>query len=576
VGGERTQVDALTNLPVGGENYSAVQRSSSTATAGNIRQVLLDDRTGEAVLAISKAGWANAQSQRLRELWAMEQQLAQRLVHDADALGTAARERGYLVAGGLLLVVAAILGGAIVMVVRISRRLRRTRYAALTAARIELPSAIASVTAARDASIVRAALTDSSNRIEAMLHSGTDEIGELANAFGAVHRQALRLAADQALLRMEVQAMFVALSRRGQTLVQRQIHLIDEFGRDETDPQNLAQLFALDHLAARMRRNEENLLVLAGGEPGRWITRPVATVDLIRASAQEIEEYRRIEVLDAPDVAIGPAVAGDVIHLLAELMENATSYSPPETTVRVLARHTAGGLAVTLADAGIGMPPERLGEANNRLAHPSALTSTLVGTMGLLVVARLAQRHGIRVSLDSTATAGTTATVVLPDRLLLPLTEEDRLYSGRWLRDLDASTVPSVVPAAAVTTLPPTPLPAAPVSAAPVSAAPMSVAQLPAAPMPAAALSAALAVPHQRTPLSLESRAMETTVPPISPESTSYTATGLPRRPQDTKLSEVDDSPPAPSTPDPEAIRARLSSLAGGIAAAQNEARSMS
>src|SRR5678815_4801957 len=153
------------------------------------------------------------------------------------------------------------------------------------------PTAISNVTTARDAGTVRAVLADSSARVDALLHSGPDEIGELATAFGAVHRQALRLAADQALTRMEVQAMFIALSRRGQTLVQRQIHLIDEFGRDETEPEALARLFALDHLAARMRRNEENLLVLAGGEPARWITRPVAIQDLVRASAQEIEEY---------------------------------------------------------------------------------------------------------------------------------------------------------------------------------------------------------------------------------------------------------------------------------------------
>ena len=186
------------------------------------------------------------------------------------------------------------------MAVRLSRRLRRTRHAALTAARVELPGAIANVIAARDADGVRAALTESSQRVDSMLTTGADEIGELSAAFGAIHRQALRLAADQALMRMEVQAMFIALSRRGQTLVQRQIHLIDEFGRDEADPDALERLFALDHLAARMRRNEENLLVLAGGEPGRWITRPVALHDLLRAAAQEIEEYRRVEVAEAP------------------------------------------------------------------------------------------------------------------------------------------------------------------------------------------------------------------------------------------------------------------------------------
>jgi hypothetical protein len=383
-----------------------------------------------------------------------------------------------------------------------------------------------------------------------LLHSGRDEIGELATAFGAVHRQALRLAADQALTRMEVQAMFIALSRRGQTLVQRQIHLIDEFGRDETEPDALARLFALDHLAARMRRNEENLLVLAGGEPARWITRPVAIVDLIRASAQEIEEYRRIDVRQVPDHAIGANVAGDTIHLLAELLENAASYSPPSSVVHVDARRTVQGLVISVRDEGIGMPPDRLAEANDRLEHPSALTSTLVGTMGLLVVARLAQRHGIAVRLDSTVTTGTTATVTLPDRLLMPLTPEDRLYSGRWLREpreFDASMLlsPAVVPAPAASTLPSLSLPPAPaLPALPAIAPPALPSPAPAAPPPAG--------------------------PPAG-----VTRTGLPRRPTSERPSEQDESPVPPSTPDPEAVRARLSSLASGIAAAnQDQSRS--
>jgi signal transduction histidine kinase len=565
VGAERTQVDALVNLSVGGESYATVQGSPGSADAGKMRQVLLDDRSGGVARTINESGWASAQSQRMQDLWSMEQDLGARLVVEADALGNAARERATLVAGGVLAVVAIVLVGAVGMVVRISRRLRQTRFAALRAARVELPNAIANVTAARDAVMVRAALTDSSSRVDRMLHSGPDEIGELSTAFGAVHRQALRLAADQALLRMEVQAMFVALSRRGQTLVQRQLHLIDEFGRHETDPDSLAKLFALDHLAARMRRNEENLLVLAGGEPGRWIIRPVAVVDLIRAAAQEIEEYRRVEVLDAPDLAVDASVAGDVIHLLAELLENATSYSPPATTVRVDARRSADGLLIKLTDEGIGMPADRLAEANNRLAHPSALTSTLVGTMGLLVVARLAQRHAISVNLESLATTGTTATVVLPDRLVMPLTEADRNYSARWLRELDTSTadtmgsLPIAVPAPAVTSLPPLAKP----------------------------------LPSLREPLPLESRPVPALEPPArseaavsdpSEEPAGFTASGLPRRPQETPPSEVERpaaASPMPAMPDPDAIRARLSSLAGGIAAAaaqqaQDEARSTS
>src|SRR6185436_12319552 len=144
-------------------------------------------------------------------------------------------------------------------------------------------------------------------------------------------------------------------------------------------PDALDRLFALDHLAARMRRNEENLLVLAGAEPARWVTTPVPVVDVIRAAAQEIEEYRRVSVTESPPMAIAAHVAGSIIHLLAELLENATSYSPPTTTVRVSARRSIDGLTITVYDEGIGMPPVKLAEANHRLARPSGLTSTLVG-----------------------------------------------------------------------------------------------------------------------------------------------------------------------------------------------------
>ena len=150
--------------------------------------------------------------------------------------------------------------------------------------------------------------------------TGTDEIGELGDAFGAFHRQALRLAADQAMLRMEVEAIFVALSRRGQTLAQRQIHLIDDFGRVEHDPQRLNRLYALDHLAARMRRNEENLLVLAGGEPGRRFVNAELLVDVVHAAAAEIDQYARVETNSIADLCVVAHAVGDVVHLLAELL----------------------------------------------------------------------------------------------------------------------------------------------------------------------------------------------------------------------------------------------------------------
>jgi signal transduction histidine kinase len=571
VGAEGAQVDALQHLQPGGDRYADLIRQDQVGNAAGIRQVVLDGRGAASALGTDPAVWAAAQGARVNGLFVAEQQLSADLGEQADGLGHAARERALLVGFLTLIVVLGTLFAATVTAVRISRQLRRTRAAALTAARFELPTAVRLVIAAHDAATVQSAMSTSHDRIDAMLTPGPDEIGELAAAFGAVHRQALRLAADQALLRMEVEAMFVALSRRGQTLVQRQIHLIDEFGRDEADPDALARLFALDHLAARMRRNEENLMVLAGGEPGRWITRPVAISDLIRAAAQEIEEYGRVQLSDTPAVAVVAHVAGDVIHLLAELLENATSFSPPQTRVTVGARQTMAGLAVTVVDAGIGMPADRLAEANERLARPSGLTSALVGTMGLLVVARLAQRHGVQVRLDATPAGGATASVVLPQKLTMPISAVQRLQPGRWLGPAHAGGSNTAPPTPAVTSLPPA-MPATPVTPAPWTMPAPSEMPAPSAvpaaaantwPVPAAApMPARTVAPTGRATVPLQRAAEDSplwTVP--DPE--------LPRRPADETVRTSKPRSPATDTPDPESVRARLSSLSNGIAAAQ-------
>jgi signal transduction histidine kinase len=558
VGSESKEVQDLVNMRPAGDLYEELMTEPGVATAASIRQVILDGHGTEAALRTDPQAWSAAQAQRVDGLWRIEQQLASALKDESARIGRAAREQTYLVgalSGGF---VAATLVGAAIMAIRISRRLRRTRYAALTAARIELPTAISHVIAARDATMVRAALTDSSGRIEAMLSSGSDEIGELSAAFGTVHRQALRLAADQAMLRMEVQALFVALSRRGQTLVQRQIHLIDEFGRDEADPEALAKLFALDHLAARMRRNEENLLVLAGGEPGRWITRPVAMVDLVRAAAQEIEEYRRIDLGEAAAVAVSAHIAGDAIHLLAELLENATTFSPPHTMVTVTARRDIGGMTIRVSDRGIGMPERQLAEANDRLTRPLSLTSSLVGTMGLLVVARLAQRHGIHVHLDAKPAGGATATVIIPDRYVLPLSAVDRLEPSRWQRELELTAEHTgELPAPAVTSLPA----AGPGIAAAIAPAPRNGVPAPATlPLPSA--------PTPPTP----SPGPWPRPPQLEPvHDLGRTAAGLPRRPTDDAMAFQPEIQAPPAMPDPELVRARLSSLATGLAAAQQD-----
>jgi len=202
------------------------------------------------------------------------------------------------------------------------------------------------------------------------------------------------------------------LARRIRTLVERQLRLLDEFERTETDPAELARLFSLDHLAARMRRNGENLLVLAGGEPSRGAMGEYPLGVVVTAAAGEIEQYARVQV-NVEQVQLSSAVIGDLMHLLAELLENATNFSPPETQVYVDARRTLDGVTVRVHDRGVGISPQRLDAINRRLARPAALSSAAAGTMGLHVVSRLAARHGFLVELMATGD-GTVAYVHLP------------------------------------------------------------------------------------------------------------------------------------------------------------------
>ena len=243
-----------------------------------------------------------------------------------------------------------------------------------------------------------------------------DEIGEVARAFDQVHREALRLAANEAALRGNVNAMFVNLSRRSQSLVERQIHLIDSLELGEQDAERLSSLFQMDHLATRMRRNSENLLVLAGHDVSRRWNQPVALVDVLRAAVSEIEQYERVTLNVQPGIAVRGQAVNDVVHLLSELAENATSFSSAETPVTI-AGHllSSGGVLLDITDQGVGMGAEEMAHANWRLDNPPVVDVAVSRRMGLFVVARLAARHGIRVRLRPAASGGLTALVWLPD-----------------------------------------------------------------------------------------------------------------------------------------------------------------
>ncbi|MCC6438777.1 MAG: nitrate- and nitrite sensing domain-containing protein [Acidimicrobiales bacterium] len=249
-----------------------------------------------------------------------------------------------------------------------------------------------------------------------------DELGQLASSFNSVQQVTVDVAHEQsALLRKGISDIFVNLARRNQALLDRQIEFIDQLEANERDPDQLENLFRLDHLATRMRRNAESLLVLAGADPVRRRGRPVPLADVIRVAVGEVADYSRVRVRDLEDVTVNSAAAVDVAHLLAELMENATQFSPPNTTVEISGRYDrSGGLAylVTVSDQGIGISPEHLHEFNDLLAQPPAMGLDMSRSLGFVVIGRLAKRHGVGVRLSSPHEGGVAASVLLPEPIL--------------------------------------------------------------------------------------------------------------------------------------------------------------
>jgi signal transduction histidine kinase len=341
-------------------------------------------------------------------LRSVEQRLMSAITDQAGSLHTRALTTAVIEAVAALLVLALALLLTTIIGRSMAQPLRRLRAGALNIANVRLPETVRlmSETDGKDIPL----------RIEPINVDSTDEIGEVARAFDQVHREALRLAANEAALRGNVNAMFVNLSRRSQTLVDRQIQLIDNLEQGEQDAERLSSLFQLDHLATRMRRNSENLLVLAGHDASRRWNQPVPLVDVLRAAVSEIEQYERVTLNVQPGIAVRGQAVNDVVHLLAELIENATSFSSAERPVTASGHLlSSGGVLLDITDEGVGMSAEEMAQANMRLDNPPVVDVAVSRRMGLFVVARLAASHGIRVRLRPADTGGVTAHVWLPD-----------------------------------------------------------------------------------------------------------------------------------------------------------------
>ncbi|RAS64188.1 signal transduction histidine kinase [Lentzea atacamensis] len=345
----------------------------------------------------------------------VENLLVEQLQNQTDVAAGDARRSAYIQSGIVLAVLALALLMALFVARSILNPLRTLRRAALDVADHGLPDAVERILA--DPNPEDAAKT----AVEPVPVHTREEVGQVARAFDAVHGEAVRLAAQQALLRDNVNAMFVNLSRRSQALVERQLNLIDRLEQDEQDPDQLASLFELDHLATRMRRNSENLLVLSGTDLSRRLTRPVPAAEVLGAAVSEVEQYARVQVGQTPDLTVQGRAVNDLVHLIAELLDNATAFSDPVTKVTVrTAKTRKGELAIEIQDRGVGMGDQEILDANERLADPPDVDVAVSRRMGLYVVARLAKRHDIKVRLrgNEDIEGGTTALVIVPETLI--------------------------------------------------------------------------------------------------------------------------------------------------------------
>ncbi|MFC4019397.1 nitrate- and nitrite sensing domain-containing protein [Micromonospora sp. GCM10011542] len=347
---------------------------------------------------------------------AVQQQLRDFELAEADGLTDrsvpmAVRILVRLAAAGVLGLVAVVV--SVLVAVRVGRTLARrlsgVRTAALELAERRLPEVVTRLRRGEQVDVDREAPP---------LEYGNDEIGEVGRAFTQVQRTAVQSAVDEVTLRRGLNEVFLNIARRSQSLVHRQLALLDRMERHTEDPDELAELFRVDHLATRLRRHAEDLVILAGSAPGRGWRNPVAMLDLVRGASSEVEAYDRVDIASVQPAGVLGRAVGDVIHLLAELVENATAFSPPDTRVVVTGEPVANGYALEITDRGLGMSAAALEAANLRLASSPEFDPAQSARLGLFVVARLAARHGVRVTLRPSEAGGVSAVVLIPAELV--------------------------------------------------------------------------------------------------------------------------------------------------------------
>ncbi|MBX6766521.1 MAG: nitrate- and nitrite sensing domain-containing protein, partial [Actinomadura rubrobrunea] len=359
---------------------------------------------------IEAADWQQAAHPVLDRLYRFENQVLDGIIDRARdiALGVFAR----LAVAGVLGMAALV--ASILVATRVSRRLLRECRS--------LAARVVDFTKRRLPQIgedARAGRPIAPDEAEPLDEYRIDEIRQISDSFTRARDAVLQAAAAEVNARRGINEVFVNLARRNQALLHRQLSLLDEMEHRTEDPAELADLFRLDHLATRMRRHAEGLVILAGRSSGRGWRRPVPLVDVVRGAVAEVEDYPRVRVQPLPRLAVAGAAVADVVHLLAEIVENATAFSPPKSPVQVSGHPVASGFAIEVEDRGLGMSPEAVQLANERLADPPEFDPADSARLGLFVVARLARRHGIQVTLRPSPYGGTTAVVLLPSSLIV-------------------------------------------------------------------------------------------------------------------------------------------------------------
>jgi signal transduction histidine kinase len=451
-----TQQQTLNNTvagPLVDEAKSAEKLATATANAGQpltIGQQQACGTTDEA------ACWLKTQTFQINQMRMVSNGLVGDITAQANALESNALHNALVISIATLILLIIVLLITTFVARSMIRPLRKLRADALEVAGSKLPDMVRRLSESEGG--------DASAEIEPIGVTSTDEIGEVARAFDQVHREAVRLAADEAMLRGNLNAMFVNLSRRSQSLIERQLSLIDNLEQTEQDADRLSSLFRLDHLATRMRRNSENLLVLAGHEAAsrRW-SQPVPLVDVLRAAISEIEQYERVVLNVQPGIQVIGQAVNDVVHLVAEIVENATTFSPEDTQVYVTGQPlTSGGVLLDITDNGVGISEQEMAHANWRLDNPPVVDVAVSRRMGLFVVGRLAARHGVRVRLRHAQSGGLTALIWLPESVAAPESGQPLGRLRKFEAD-DYGPAPSLsapTSGAAAPTLPSAPAPA--------------------------------------------------------------------------------------------------------------------